>query len=186
MYTNSCILIHIFIPVYSFTCTHSYAHLRILIHILIYVYSFTFTHSYTNFTYTHSRILIHILIHIFNHVLFSYTHSRIFIHKLIYVYSFTYTHSHTHSYTYSRILIHVYSFTYSIVCSFHIFLSLNESILLRNWNQSNRIIQNKVMAFSCQLVNLPITLGTVCITHFSEILTSCLTLYLCTLLKLRC
>ena len=28
------------------------------------------------------------------------------------------------------------------------------------------------MAFSCQLVNLPITLGTVCITHFSGVLTS--------------
>ena len=28
------------------------------------------------------------------------------------------------------------------------------------------------MAFSCQLVNLPIILGTVCITHFSGVLTS--------------
>ena len=28
------------------------------------------------------------------------------------------------------------------------------------------------MAFSCQLVNLPITLRTVCITHFSGVLTS--------------
>ena len=37
-----------------------------------------------------------------------------------------------------------------------IFLSLYEFILLRNWNQSNRITQNKVMAFSCQLVGLPI------------------------------
>ena len=54
----------------------------------------------------------------------------------------------------------------------HIFLFLYEFILLRNWNQSNRIIQNKVMAFSCQLVILPIFLGTVCITHFSGILTS--------------
>ena len=32
----------------------------------------------------------------------------------------------------------------------HIFLFLYESILLRNWNQSNRIIQTKVMEFSCQ------------------------------------
>ena len=38
----------------------------------------------------------------------------------------------------------------------HIFLPLNESIFLRNWNQSNSITQNKVMAFSCQLVGLPI------------------------------
>ena len=54
----------------------------------------------------------------------------------------------------------------------HIFLFLYESILLRNWNQSNRIIQTKVMAFSCQLVILPIFLVTVCITHFSGVLTS--------------
>ena len=67
----------------------------------------------------------------------------------------------------------------------HIFLFLYESILLRNWNQSNRIIQNKVMAFSCQLVILPILLGTVCITYFFGVLTSYLTLYLCTLLNLR-
>ena len=50
----------------------------------------------------------------------------------------------------------------------HIFLFLYESNLFRNWNQSNRIIQNKVMACSCQLVNLPITLGAVYITHFSR------------------
>ena len=68
----------------------------------------------------------------------------------------------------------------------HIFLFLYESNLLRNWNQSNRIIQNKVMPFSCQLVNLPLTLVTVCITHFSGVLTSYLTLYFCTILNLRC
>ena len=37
-----------------------------------------------------------------------------------------------------------------------IFLSLDESIFLRNWNQSNSITQNKVMAFPCKLVGLPI------------------------------
>ena len=143
--------------IYSFICSF---------HILIHVYSFTYTHSYT-----HLRILIHILI--------SYTHSCILIHILIYVYSFiysfTYTHPYTHSHIHSRILIHVYSFIYSFTYTHSynhscililIFLSLNESILLRNWNYSNWIIQNKVMTFSCQLVNLPITLGTVCITHF--------------------
>ena len=67
----------------------------------------------------------------------------------------------------------------------HIFLSLNESIFLRNWNHSNRIIQTQVMAFSCQLVGLPNFLGTVCITHFSGVLTSYLTLSLCTPLKIR-
>ena len=173
--------------------TYSYIHSRILIHVYSFICSFTYTHSYTNFTYTHSYTHSHIQSCAHFIYSFTYTHSCILIHKFIYVYSFTYTHSHTHShthsYTYSRILIHVYSFiysfTYSIMCSFHIFLSLNESILLINWNQSNRFIQNKVMAFSCQLVNLPITLGTVCINHFSGILTSCLTLYICTLLNLR-
>ena len=38
----------------------------------------------------------------------------------------------------------------------HVFLFLNESTLLRNWNHSNRIIQTQVMAFSCQLIGLPI------------------------------
>ena len=32
----------------------------------------------------------------------------------------------------------------------HIFLFIYEFTLLRNWNQSHRIIQTKVMAFSCQ------------------------------------
>ena len=38
----------------------------------------------------------------------------------------------------------------------HVFLFLYESTLLRNWNHSNRIIQTRVMAFSCQLVGVPI------------------------------
>ena len=49
----------------------------------------------------------------------------------------------------------------------HVFLFLYESTLLLNWNNSNRIIQTKVMAFSCQTSQFTdITLGTVCITHF--------------------
>ena len=49
----------------------------------------------------------------------------------------------------------------------HIFLFLYESTLLRNWNQSNRIIQTKVMAFSCQTSRFTrITLETVRITNF--------------------
>ena len=44
----------------------------------------------------------------------------------------------------------------------HVFLSLYESILLRNWNHSNWIIQTKVMAFSCQTSQFTdITLGKV-------------------------
>ena len=38
----------------------------------------------------------------------------------------------------------------------YVFYSLYKSILSRNWNHSNRIIQTQVMAFSCQLVGLPI------------------------------
>ena len=38
----------------------------------------------------------------------------------------------------------------------YVFLFLDESNLLRNWNHSNRIIQTQVMAFSCQLVGLSI------------------------------
>ena len=49
----------------------------------------------------------------------------------------------------------------------HVFLSLNRSIFLRNWNQSNRIIQTQVMAFSCQLVGLPILQRDSCNIHFS-------------------
>ena len=38
----------------------------------------------------------------------------------------------------------------------HGFLLFYESTLPKSWNHSNRIIQTKVMAFSCQLVILPI------------------------------
>ena len=38
----------------------------------------------------------------------------------------------------------------------HVFLFLDESTIVRNWNHSNQIIQTQVMAFSCQLVGLPI------------------------------
>ena len=49
----------------------------------------------------------------------------------------------------------------------HVFLSLNESILLKNWNHSNWIIQTKVMAFSCQTSQFTdFSRGTVCNTHF--------------------
>ena len=144
--------------------------IHILIHILIHVI-ISYTHSHIHL-HTHFMCSFHILIHIFIHILISCAH---------FTYSFTYSFTYTHS----CILIHKYSITYSFHILIHIFLSLNESILLRNWNYSNWIIQDKVMAFSCQLVNLPITLGTVCISHFSRVLTSFLTLGLCTHLKLR-
>ena len=49
----------------------------------------------------------------------------------------------------------------------HVFLSLCESILLRNWNPSTWIIHTKVMAFSCQTSQFTdFTLGTVEIPNF--------------------
>ena len=49
----------------------------------------------------------------------------------------------------------------------HIFLFLYESTLIRNWNQSNRLIQTEVMEFSCQTSRFTrITLETVRITNF--------------------
>ena len=134
-----------------------------------------------SFTYTHSYLLIHVFIS-YTH---SHIHSRIFIHVYSFINSFTYTHSYIHLRILIHIFIYVYSFTYSFHILIHIFLSLNASILLRNWNYSNWVIHNKVMAFSCQLVNLHITLGTVCITQFSGLITSCLKLYICSILKLR-
>ena len=68
----------------------------------------------------------------------------------------------------------------------HVFLSLYESILLRNWNHSNWIIQTKVMAFSCQLVNLPILPRNSFKYSFSSALSPYLTLVLYTPLYLRC
>ena len=125
--------------------------IHILIHILIHEL-ISYTHSHIH-SHSHFMCSFHILIHIFIHILISCAHST---------YSFTYSFTYTHS----CILIHKYSITYSFHILIHIFLSLNESILLINWNYSNWIIQDKLMAFSCQLVNLPITLGIVCISHF--------------------
>ena len=63
--------------------------------------------------------------------------------------------------------IYLYSMMLMYSHIIHVFLSLNESILLRNWNNSNWIIQTKVMAFSCQTSQFTdFTRGTVCNTHF--------------------
>ena len=83
--------------------------------------------------------------------------------------------------------IYLYSMMLMYSHIIHVFLSLNESILLRNWNHSNRIILTKVMAFSCQTSQFTdFTLGTVYNTHFSGGLTLYLTLILYIHLKLRC
>ena len=83
--------------------------------------------------------------------------------------------------------IYLYSMMLMYSHIIHVFLSLNDSILLRNWNHSNWIIQTKVMAFSCQTSQFTdFTLGTVCNTHFSGGLTLYLTMVLYIHLKLRC
>ena len=47
-----------------------------------------------------------------------------------------------------------------------VFLSFYESILFKNWNHSNWIIQTKVMTFSCETSQFTdFSLGTVCNTH---------------------
>ena len=68
----------------------------------------------------------------------------------------------------------------------HVLLSLDASTFLRNWNQSNRIIQTQVMAFSCQLVGLPILPRDSLKYSFSSALSPYLSLVLCTALNLRC
>ena len=63
--------------------------------------------------------------------------------------------------------IYLYSMMLMYSHIIHVFLSLNESILLRNWNHSNWIIQTEVMAFSCQTSQFTdFTRGTVYNTHF--------------------
>ena len=63
--------------------------------------------------------------------------------------------------------IYLYSMMLMYSHIIRVFLSLNESILLRNWNHSNWIIQTKVMAFSCQSSQFTdFTRGTVFNTHF--------------------
>ena len=52
--------------------------------------------------------------------------------------------------------IYLYGMTPMYSHIIHVFSSLYESILLRNWNHSNWIIQAKVMHFHAKLVNLPI------------------------------
>ena len=82
--------------------------------------------------------------------------------------------------------IYLYSMMSMYSHIIHVLLSLYESILLRNWNHSNWIIQTKVIAFSCQLVDLPILPRDSLHYSFSSALTLYLTLVLCTPLNLRC
>ena len=100
------------------------------------------------------------------------------LHFLYFPYFMPLTYGISYTYTYTGILM------YSHII--HVFLFLYESNLNRNWNHSNRIIQTQVMAFSCQLVGLPILPRDSLQYSFSSALSPYLTLFLCTPLKLRC
>ena len=125
--------------------------------------------------------------------MFMVTFQFVFIYHIIFMF---HEHIYTYCISYIIFLFHtcciwhfIYLYGMTPMCShlIHVFLSLYESILLRNWNHSNWIIQTKVMAFSCQTSQFTdFTLGTVCNTHFSGDLTSYHTLVLCIHLKLRC
>ena len=160
------LLISIVLSIYAFlSCVPSMFH---LIHFgITIIYSYHLCITVMSLSIHIPSIVLSCSIYSFmydNHMFTSYT--------LIFICAY---HSGTLDY---HILRHILSYliiSYNLYLSYlmtHPYTFLYLYILLRNWNQSNRIIQHKVMAFSCQLVNLPITLGTVCITHFSGVLNS--------------
>ena len=123
-------------------------------------------------------------------------HIKFMFHEHIYTYCISYTFLIHASYIWH--FIDLYMNTYTCTCPYHrhlliqcdayilthhsCILFLYESILLRNWNHSNWIIQTQVMAFSCHLVGLS---GQFAI-FISSALSPYLTLVLCTPLNLRC
>ena len=202
MYTYSCILIHKFIYVYLFINSQSYIHARILTH----VYSFINTQSYI-----HAPILI-TCFHFWLYVIIIVYHLTTLCVHHIFPFMFTFMFQFV-SFSFSIIIFmfheHINTFfifyIFLVSCLLHMALHilvkydvkgitphsyivfLYEFNLLRKWKQSNRIIQTKVMAFSCQTSRFTrITLETVRITNFSGALTLFLTQGLCTNLKLRC
>ena len=111
-------------------------------------------------------------------------HIKFMFHEHIYTYCISYTYFMPLTYDIS------YTYTYTGILNYshiiHVFLFLYESTLLRNWNHSNRIIQTQVLAFSCQLVDLPILPRDSLQYSFSSALSPYLKLVLCTPLNLRC
>ena len=208
---HSCILIHtlihIFIHVYSFMYTHSYTHSHIHSCILIHVYSFI-----TSFTYTHSRILLSFVIIFWLYVIIIIYHlTTLCVHDIFPLmftimfqfvsFSFSIIIFMFHEHTFTVFIFYIFLVSCLLHMALHILvkydvyeitphsyiLLLYESSLLRNWNQPNRIIQTKVMAFSCQTSRFTrITLETVSNTNFSGVLTLYLTQSLCTHLNIRC
>ena len=95
-------------------------------------------------------------VHDILYFMFMVTFQFFFIFHIIFMF---HEHIYTYCISYIFFLFHAYCiwnfiYLYGVtpMCShlIHVFLSLYESILLRNWNHSNWIIQTKVMTFSCQ------------------------------------
>ena len=186
--------IHVYSFITSFTYTHSCTHSHI--HSCILIHKFSFTYSFHK--------LMHIFIYLTdisntnNSNQYTYTymyftnsiHNRSQSHLSSYHLCMTNISNNNHSNQYIYVYIYIYIYIYisqlTFITNHHRIFNSNLT-LLRNWNQSNRIIQDKVMAFSCQTSRFTrITLETVRITNFSGVLTLYLTQGLCTNLKLRC
>ena len=91
-------------------------------------------HNILHFMFMFQFIFIFHIIFMFHEHIYTYCISYTFLFHACCIWHFIYLYGMTPMY--SHII--------------HVFLSLYESILLRNWNHSNWIIQTKVMAFSCK------------------------------------
>ena len=117
-----------------------------------------------------ATLCVHDMLYFMFMVMFQF----VFIFHIIFMF-----HEHIYTYCISYIfffLFHacciwnfIYLYGMTPMCSYliHVFLSLYESILLRNWNHSNWVIQTKVMAFSCQTSQITdFTRENILNTHF--------------------
>ena len=153
-------IIYAYIHILSYTCFYC--------QMLLYCISYYLLHH----AFTMPIIHVHILILVLCHLLLLSIVLRIyaflsFVLSMFYLFILAYL-SYIHT-----IFIFPYSFMNLLYLEIGI-IPIGSSKL-------------KLWHFHAKLINLPITLGTVCITHFFfGVLTSYLTLYLYTFLNLRC
>ena len=183
LYTHSCILIHKFSIIYSCTYTHS----CILIHKYLIIYSCTYTHSRILITCFHFWLYVIIIVYHLTTLCVHHIFPFMFTFMFQFVFIFIF-HNHFHVSCLLHMALHILvKYDVKGITPHSYIVFLYEFNLLRKWKQSNRIIQTKVMAFSCKTSRFTrITLETVRITNFSGALTLFLTQGLCTNLKLRC
>ena len=185
---------------YAFT--HSY------IHICTY-YSCTWTHSYALSSFAYLYRSYHLCISIMFHrihfgmfIIYSYHICFIYISFFIY-FSFTFMFMFMFMFIFQFVFMFhiIFMFSWTHLYIFHFlycpcFMAITYSTSYTYHSSMNPLYLGiginpigssklKLWHFHAKLVNLPITLGTVCITHFSGVLTSYLTLYLCTFLKAK-